>query len=81
MHPLTAEPAPAETVVRALLRHIGDAVTGADDQAGHHGLTTDLMQTLLARGNGAALQRRVYQSTGDLAAVVRNAASHTLMVE
>ena len=53
----------------------------ADDEAGHHGLTTDLMQALVARGNGAALQRRVYQSTGDLAAVVRNAAAHTLTVE
>jgi len=58
--------------VRALLRHIGDAVTEADGEAGHHGLTT---------GNGAALQRRVYQSTGDLAAVVRNAVAHTLTIE
>ena len=39
------------------------------------------MQGLLARGNGAALQRRVYQSTNDLSAVVRNAVSHTLTVE
>jgi hypothetical protein len=39
------------------------------------------MQTLLARGNGAMLQRRVHESTGDMAAVVRNAVSHTLTVE
>ena len=67
--------------MRALLRHIGDAVTDADDEAGHHGLTTDLMQALVARGNGAVLQRRVYQSTGDLAAVARNAVALTLTVE
>ena len=81
VHPATGKPAPAEAVVRALLRHIGDALTEADDEAGHRGLTTDLMQALLARGNGAALQRQVYQSTHDLAAVVRNAISHTLTVE
>jgi len=34
-----------------------------------------------ARGNGAMLQRRVHESTGDMAAVVRNAVSHTLIVE
>ena len=31
--------------------------------------------------HGAMLQRRVHESTGDLAAVVRNAVSHTLSVE
>ena len=81
VHPVTGKPAPAEAVVRALLRHIGDALTEAEDEAAHRGLTTDLMQALLARGNGAALQRRVYRSTNDLAAVVRNAVSHTLTVE
>ena len=81
VHPVTGKPAPARDVVRALLRHIGDAVTEADDETGRPGLTTDLLQALLARGNGAMLQRRVHESTGDLAAVVRNAVSHTLSVE
>ena len=81
VHPVTGKPAPARDVVRALLRHIGDAVTGADDETGWPGLTTDLLQALLARGNGAMLQRRVHEITGDLAAVVRNAVSHTLSVE
>ena len=70
---------------RALLRQaIDNAVTeatqGRADEAGStwHG---DLLQALLARGNGAMLQRRVHESTGDLAAVVRNAVSHTLSVE
>ena len=67
--------------MRALLRHIGDALAEADAEAGQGGLSTDLMQTLLARGNGAMLQRRVHESTGDMAAVVRNAVSHTLTVE
>ena len=53
----------------------------ADAETGRPGLTTDLLQALLARGNGARLQRRVHESTGDLAAVVRNAVSHTLSVE
>ncbi len=39
------------------------------------------MQALLARGNGAMLQRRVRESAGDMAAVVRNAVSHTLTIE
>ena len=39
------------------------------------------MQTLLARGNGAMLQRPVHERAGDMAAVVRNAVSHTLTVE
>lgn len=81
VHPVTGKPAPARDVVRALLRHIGDAVTEADGETGRPGLTTDLLQALLARGNGAMLQRRVRESTGDLASVVRNAVSHTLSVE
>ena len=54
VHPVTGRPAPAGDVIRALLRHIGDALAEADAEAGQGGLSTDLMQTLLARGNGAA---------------------------
>jgi YbdK family carboxylate-amine ligase len=81
VHPVTGRPAPAGDVIRALLRHIGDALAEADAEAGRGGLSTDLMQALLARGNGAMLQRRVRESTGDMAAVVRNAVSHTLTIE
>ena len=81
VHPVTGRPAPAGDVIRALLRHIGDALAEADAEAGQGGLSTDLMQTLLARGNGAMLQRRVHESAGDMAAVVRNAVSRTLTVE
>ena len=47
----------------------------------HRALFPARPQALLARGNGAMLQRRVHESTGDLAAVVRNAVSHTLSAE
>ena len=44
-------------------------------------MTTDLLRALLARGNGATQQRLVYQQSGDLPTVVRNAVAHTLTVE
>jgi carboxylate-amine ligase len=81
IHPVTGKAAPSENVLRALLRHIGDALDESERASGRPGLTTDLLQDLLARGNGATQQRRVYQQSGDLAAVVRNAVAHTLTVE
>ena len=68
-------------MLRALLRHIGPALDESERASGRPGLTTDLLQNLLARGNGATQQRRVYQQSGDLPAVVRNAVAHTLTVE
>ena len=81
IHPVTGKAAPAENVLRALLRHIGDALDEAERETGRPGLTTDLLRDLLARGNGATQQRRVYQQSGDLPTVVRNAVAHTLTVE
>ncbi|HEY2519310.1 MAG TPA: glutamate--cysteine ligase [Streptosporangiaceae bacterium] len=81
IHPVTGKAAPAENVLRALLRHIGDALDESERESGRPGLTTDLLQDLLARGNGATQQRRIYQQSGDLATVVRNAVAHTLTVE
>jgi carboxylate-amine ligase len=81
IHPVTGKAAPAENVLRALLRHIGDALDESERASGRPGLTTDLLQDLLARGNGATQQRRVYQQSGDLPTVVRNAVAHTLTVE
>jgi glutamate---cysteine ligase / carboxylate-amine ligase len=81
IHPVTGKAAPAQTVLRALLRHIGDALDEAEAATGRPGLTTDLLQALLARGNGATQQRRIYQQSGDLPTVVRNAVAHTLTVE
>ncbi|HWG13165.1 MAG TPA: glutamate--cysteine ligase [Streptosporangiaceae bacterium] len=81
IHPVTGQAAPAEKVLRTLLRHIGDALDEAEAATGRPGLSADLLQALLARGNGAAQQRRIYQQSGDLPTVVRNAVAHTLTVE
>ena len=42
--------------------------------------SADLLETVLARGNGAARQRRVHEATGDLAEVVRTAVARTLSI-
>lgn len=79
--PVTGRAAPGEAVIRMLLGHAGAALADADADSGRPGTTTDLAGALLARGNGAAAQRRVYARTGDLAAVVRNAVAQTLSAE
>ena len=81
IHPVTGKAAPAGNVLRALLRHIGDALDESERESDRPGLTTDLLRDLLVRGNGATQQRRVYQRSGDLPTVVRNAIAHTLTVE
>lgn len=75
IHPVTERPAPAEVVVRALLEHVASALADADDLK----VATELVERLLERGNGAALQRRVYAETGDLSAVVNAAVARTLV--
>jgi carboxylate-amine ligase len=74
LHPVTGRPAPAEAVVRALLDHVGPALA----ELGDRDKAAELIDGLLSRGNGADLQRRAYQETGDLAAVVRDAVNRTL---
>jgi YbdK family carboxylate-amine ligase len=81
IHPVTGRAAPAANVLRALLRHLGAALDEAEAATDRPGVSTDLLQALLARGNGARQQRRVYAESGDLPTVVRNAIAHTLMVE
>jgi YbdK family carboxylate-amine ligase len=81
IHPVTGRAAPAENVLRALLRHISSALDEAEAATDRPGVTTDLLQNLLARGNGASQQRRVFAESGDLPTVVRNAVAHTLTVE
>jgi carboxylate-amine ligase len=78
IHPVTGRPAPAGAVIRALTGHVGAAL--ADAGSGAADATADLLGALLARGNGAARQRRVHDSTGDLAAVVRTAVARTLSI-
>ena len=74
VHPVTFRPAPAETVVHALLEHVTPALTDLGDLDA----ATELTGRLLSRGNGATLQRRTYARTGDLAEVVRAAVTRTL---
>ena len=72
--PRTFRPAPAQDVVQALIEHL----TSALGDAGDLDETARMVERLLARGNGAAEQRRLHQETGDLATVVAVAASRTL---
>jgi carboxylate-amine ligase len=74
VHPLTAQPAPADVVMAALLDHVTDALSDSGDLAS----ATKLFDRLLARGNGADLQRRTYKETNDLGAIVRAAVERTL---
>ena len=73
VHPLTGRPAPAAEVLHALVDHVRPALADAGDEkrvdAG--------IATLLRRGTGADLQRRVHEETGDLTAVVRAAVAAT----
>jgi carboxylate-amine ligase len=67
--PRTGRPAPAATVVAALVDHVRPALAEADDE---QRVTAGLAE-LLRRGNGAVFQRAVHAGSGDLAAVVRAA--------
>jgi carboxylate-amine ligase len=73
VHPLTGRPAPAGDVLTALLDHVRPALADSgDEQRVEDGLTT-----VLRRGTGADLQRRIHSETGDLTAVVRAAVDIT----
>lgn len=73
LHPMTQRPVPAEAAVQALLDHVTPALADLGDREA----AADLTAGLLSRGNGADLQRRMYEDTGDLAAVVRAAVART----
>ncbi|PAZ10944.1 carboxylate--amine ligase [Streptomyces sp. SA15] len=66
LHPATMRRMPAETVVRALLDHVGDALADSGDldraRAG--------CAELLRHGNGARVQRELMRRTGSLRDVV-----------
>jgi glutamate---cysteine ligase / carboxylate-amine ligase len=74
VHPLTEVPEPAENVIKTLLDHVSDAL----DEAGDMSAVTELLAQVLARGNGAAFQRRTYQEAGHLAAMIDHAADVTM---
>ncbi|MBW1602706.1 glutamate--cysteine ligase [Streptomyces sp. JJ66] len=74
VHPLTWTPAPAETVVRALVDHVRDALSDTGDLE----LVKDGLATLLQRGTGAHRQRTTHTRSGDLHTVVTDAVTVTL---
>ena len=73
VHPLTGRPAPAADVLAALLDSVRPALADAGDEQ----RVAEGLATVLSRGTGADLQRRVHRETGDLAAVVRAAVAVT----
>ncbi|MCO6005503.1 glutamate--cysteine ligase [Actinoallomurus purpureus] len=74
VHPITGHPAPAESVVRALLDHTAPVLADNGDLVTVEGL----LLGVLKRGNGAEQQWEVHQRTGDLSRVVAHAVSQTL---
>jgi carboxylate-amine ligase len=74
VHPLTGHPAPAETVVRALLDHTAPVLAETGDLITVEGL----LRGVLKRGNGAEQQWDIHQRTGDLSEVVAYAVARTL---
>jgi carboxylate-amine ligase len=72
--PLTGRPSPASDVIMALVDHVKPALTATGDFPVIEGLLKDLM----ARGNGASLQRAAYRRAGQPLDVVRAAVARTL---
>ncbi|MET8244512.1 glutamate--cysteine ligase [Streptomyces sp. NPDC005202] len=73
LHPATMRRLPAESVVRALLDHVGDALADAGDL----GRAREAVAELLRRGNGARVQRELMERTGSLRDVVTECVRHT----
>jgi carboxylate-amine ligase len=73
VHPVTFRPRPATVVLEALLDHVMSALADAGE------LTTvrGLLDALIARGNGADQQRRVYRQRNRLSDVVAHAIART----
>jgi glutamate---cysteine ligase / carboxylate-amine ligase len=74
LHPLTRRPAPAVTVITALLTHIRDALEEAGDLLRVEKLTDNV----LSAGTGASRQLEVLHRTGNLKSVVADAADRTV---
>ncbi|HET9382008.1 MAG TPA: glutamate--cysteine ligase [Streptomyces sp.] len=66
LHPATMRRAPAETVVRALLEHVGEAL----DESGDLDRAQKTVAGLLRHGTGAQTQREALRRTGSLRDVV-----------
>jgi carboxylate-amine ligase len=66
LHPATMRPLRAESVVGAVLDHVGDALADAGDLD----LARAALAELLRRGNGARVQRKLLERGGSLRDVV-----------
>ena len=73
VHPLRGEPAETREVVSALLGQVGPAL----EDSGETELVRDLFERMVARGGGATRQRRVFERTGELRAVVHDLVQRT----
>jgi carboxylate-amine ligase len=73
VHPVHGELAEARDVVGALVEHTRPALADAGDLD----TVRDLFERLVNRGGGATLQRRVFERTGALEAVVEDLARRT----
>jgi carboxylate-amine ligase len=73
LHPATMRRMPAETVVRALLEHAGEALEATGDYDRAH----ESVAELLRNGNGARVQREVLERTGSLRDVVTECVRRT----
>jgi glutamate---cysteine ligase / carboxylate-amine ligase len=73
VHPVQRTLAPVRDVFAATVEHAGPAL----DEWGDRATVEDAFERLLARGNGAQRQRAVFESSGDLAAVVRDLRERT----
>ncbi|MEV4948900.1 glutamate--cysteine ligase [Streptomyces sp. NPDC053755] len=73
VHPVTMEEVPAQSAAQALYRHVEAAL----DDLGDADRVRRGMAELLARGNGARVQRELLRAEGDLATVVARCARIT----
>jgi carboxylate-amine ligase len=73
VHPTAARLTPVREVVDATVEHARDALRESGDLE----RVTGSFERLLARGTGATRQRSVFESEGDLAAVVSDLADRT----
>jgi carboxylate-amine ligase len=73
LHPATMRRAPAETVVRALLDHVREALADSGDLERARTSCAELLR----HGNGARVQREVWERTGSLREVVTACVRHT----
>jgi YbdK family carboxylate-amine ligase len=72
--PVTHRPAAAYAVAYQLLEHVRPALIDAGD----FGTAKELLDDLLARGNGAKLQRQTYRRANQAVDVVREAIARTV---